>query len=461
MPIQVQQLPRQEHRLILSPRMQQAIHLLQVPTQELQTLIQKELVQNPLLEEIQVPPPDENLSAAAGADTPAPEGEVASEPPPSLPPAPARPIDREKEAFLQSLITRPQNLTEHLLQQLEIAALSEEDKEIGEAVIGNIDENGYLVEDIERIASGAGVEPARVESVLKMIQTFHPAGVGARDLRECLLIQLDAKGEIDPLAREIVDKHLDKLAERKYAQLARELRTIPARVQRAAEEITFLEPRPGRQFSHDQPQYVTPDIKLVKGKDDWQIIFNNEYLPRLRINRRYLKMLNDGDTPPETIDYIRRKLKGAKWFIDNIKQREATLRRIMEVLVSRQEGFLEKGAGHHAPLRMSEVAGEVGVHESTVSRAVSSKYVDTPRGVLPLKDFFSTAISTPGGRSVSSSNVKNLVKTMIADEDPDHPLSDQEIAERLSKRGMGIKRRTVAKYRTEMKIPPSHLRRRH
>lgn len=461
MSMQVQQLPRQEHRLILSPRMQQAIHLLQVPTQELQALIQKELVQNPLLEEVQVPPAREEQRDPAAAEDLAAADRAAGASDYSPPASSPRPIDREKEAFLQSLITRPRTLIEHLLQQLEITALSEEEKRIGEVIIGNIDENGYLTGTIGDISAAAGVDSARAERVLEMIQTFHPPGVGARDLRECLLLQLDAAGRTDPLAKEIVDKHLDMLAGKKYAPLARELGVSPARVRRAAEEITFLEPKPGRQFSDDRTQYVTPDLTLVRGEDGWNVVFNRDYLPRLRVNRRYLNLLKDGRTSAETADYIRRKLKGALWFIKNIRQREETLRRVMGVVIDRQHRFLERGAAHHSPMTMSEVAREVGVHESTVSRAVSGKYVDTPQGVFPLKHFFSSAVSSPGGDRVSSINVKNLLKEMVADENPESPLSDQEIADRLSVRGIGIKRRTVAKYRNEMKIPPSHLRRRY
>ena len=461
MSIQIQQVARQDQRIILSPRMQQAIHLLQVSTQELQALIQKELVQNPLLEEIQLAPPAPvSGESASPSESPSGPGEEWDRSSRSLGSGSARSSDdKEKEAFLESLITRPETLSEHLLQQLEITVLSPEDKEVGKIIIGNLDENGYLADSIANIARAAHVEPERAEEVLKMIQTLDPPGVGARDLRECLLVQMEALGMDDPQVREIVDKHLDKLAGKKYSLLARVLKTAPARIQKAAEAIMSLEPKPGRIFNSDQPQYIAPDITLVKKESGYQVVFNREYLPRLRVNRRYQELLNDAQTPPETIEYIRQKMKGAQWFISNIQQREETLRKIMDVIVTRQQGFLEKGIGNFVPMKMADVAQEVGVHESTVSRAVANKYVHTSQGVFPLKFFFSTALSTPAGKDdVSARNVKNLVAEMIGKEDPRRPLSDQEIVGVLAERGIRLSRRTVAKYRLEMKIAPSHLR---
>lgn len=477
MALEMQQLQRLEQRMVLSPQMQQAIYLLQVPLQELSTIIQQEMVQNPLLEE--APTGSEAPQAESGEETGlAPDnGELEfREEFDRLAKLDAdwkeyfrqnrsfrryHGLDEDKRQFLENSITKSETLSEHLLKQLSTSALSEVEKEIGESIIGNIDENGYLAVSLEEIARADGAEPEEVGAVLSAIQTFHPLGVGARDLKECLLIQIDSLELSDPLAREIVNKFIQELGSKKYPQIARALKTTPERVQQAAEFIATLEPKPGRMFSPDNTQYIAPDIYLEKAGDDYQIIFNKDYMPHLHISNRYRDLMNAERTDAETKRYIKEKVKAGLWLIKNIQLRQETLYRITEEIVKRQGRFLKGGIQYLRPLKMSEVASAVGIHESTVSRAVANKYIQTPQGILQLKYFFTTALPTPSGSDISSRKVKQIITHLIRDEDPHHPLSDQKISAILFKKGIKLARRTLAKYRKGLNILPSHLRKKY
>jgi len=475
MALEMQQLQRPEQRMVLTPQMQQAIHLLQLPLLELNTIIQQEMIRNPLLEEIDL------------RTEPTPEGEETDSPPDNGDLSFQEEFDRlaeldegwkeyfrqsasyfrsagpdeEKKKFLEDSITRGESLSEHLLSQLRFTILPPEDKKIGEIIIGDIDENGYLIVPIEEIAGQAGVERENAEAVLSVIQTFHPLGVGARDLKECLLIQIDSMEESNPLEKKIIEEHLEDLGKNKYPQIARALKTDIDKVQKAAELIGSLDPKPGRMFSPGDTLYITPDIRLEKVDDEYHIIFNSDYVPRLRINNKYRQLMNRGDTKPETKDYIREKVRAGLWLVKNIHLRQETLYKITREIIKRQRQFLDHGLSHLRPLKMSEVARIIGIHESTVSRAVANKYIQTPRGTFQLKYFFTTAIPTPAGHDLSSRNVKQVIARMIKEENRRRPLSDQEIVEILAKRGIKLARRTVAKYRNSLKIPSSHLRRKY
>ncbi len=474
MPLEMQQTMRVEQRMLLSPQMQQAIYLLQVPLQELGNIIQQEIVQNPLLEETRTEseetrtePDQQEPEVPAGEDLEFKEQfeRLAAEDDEwkeyfrqNRSYNRYRGLSEEKRKYLENLITRTETLSEHLLKQLHTASLSDREREIGEAIIGNIDENGYLSTSIEEIAATTGMDLEKTIQVLRFVQTFHPMGIGARDLRECLLIQINSLGYSVPLAQEIVEGFINELGAKKYPQIARALKTKPAKVQRAAEFISTLEPKPGRMFSSDNTQYITPDIYLEKVGDDYQIIFNNDYMPRLRISNHYRKLLESEETKEETKRYIKEKVTGGLWLIRNIHLRKATLHRITEEIVKRQRQFLDRGMAYLQPLKMSEVAEVVGIHESTVSRAVSNKYIQTPQGTFQLKYFFTAAFSTDSGEDISIQMVKESIIKLIRDEDSQNPLSDQEIVSTLAQQGIKLARRTVAKYRKALDILPSHFR---
>ena len=467
MPLEMQQRLRQEQRMVLSPQMQQAIHMLQVPLQELSNIIQQEIVENPLLEDNRTEPVAEEPPGPTEEDLEFKEKfeQLAAEDDEwkeyfrqNRTYNRYLGISQEKRDYLENSLTKTETLSEHLLKQLHTASLAEREREIGEAIIGNIDHNGYLSVPIEEIAATVGAEPEEADRVLSLIQAFHPLGIGARDLKECLLIQIDSLSYSVPLARDIVSGFINELGAKKYPQIARALKTKPSKVQRAAEFIATLEPKPGRMFSPDDTQYITPDIYLEKVEDDYQIVFNNDYMPHLRISNHYRKLLESEETKAETKQYIREKVTAGLWLIKNIHLRQATLYQITEEIVKRQKGFLDRGMSHLQPLKMSEVAEIVGIHESTVSRAVANKYIQTPQGTFQLKYFFTSALSTDSGDDVSIRMVKQAINDLIREEDPQNPLSDQEIVASLAERGIKLARRTVAKYRKALDILPSHFR---
>lgn len=458
--------------MILTPQMQQAIRFLQVPLLELQTIIRQEIVQNPLLEETQIQERPEE-------DNPSPEveeenGEVEFKEEfdrlveiddewreyfrQTQTRSRSGPAEEKLRKFLEDSITRQESLSEHLLKQLHLQILSDQEAKIGESIIGDIDENGYLTEPAEEIAREAGADLETTAKVIRLIQSFHPLGIGARDLRECLLIQIRNQLRSDPLAEKIIKYHLEELGRKKYPQIARALKTTPGKIQRAGEYISTLEPRPGRMFSPDETQYITPDIYLNKVEDDYQIILNDRYVPHLRINNKYRQLMEKDLTETSTKNYIREKVKAGLWLIKNIQLRQETLYKITEEIVKRQRPFLDRGLAYIQPLKMAEIAEVVGIHESTVSRAVANKYIQTPQGTFQLKYFFTTALPTSAGPEISSERVKETIARMIGGEDHLHPLSDQEIVEILNQQGIRLARRTVAKYRRLLKIPSSHQR---
>ncbi len=477
MALTLQQLARPEQRLVLSPQMQQAIFLLQVPLQELRTIIQQEMVQNPLLEERleqgepepeadeEGPPesvPEElefeaEIDRLAALDDEWKEYFFQDE---ASGPARYQAPDEETRRFLEESITRSETLAEHLLRQLNTSLATERERRIGGVIIGDIDSNGYLAEPLESIARQAGVEIGEAEAVLALIQSFHPPGVGARDLQECLLLQVRGRENPDPLAPEIIRRFLEDLSNHRYPQIAQALQVTPEEVQRAAEFIATLNPKPGMVFDPGQTAYITPDVFLEKDEeeDDYRIVFNRDYTPRLRISPRYRKLLSDPGTPEKTREYVREKLRGGLWLIRNISLRRQTLQRITEEIVRRQKDFFDRGLAHLRPLKMVEVAEAVGIHESTVSRAVANKYLQSPRGILPLRFFFTGSTTTSGGEEIAAPRLKQMLEEMIGKEDPRSPLSDRELAARLAERGITIARRTVAKYRNSLKIPSAHRR---
>lgn len=371
---------------------------------------------------------------------------------------PSRFTDDEEKPSLEAVLTRPEGLTTHLLWQIRTSDLAKEDHEIALQLIGNLDRNGYLCGSLEEIAQTCGRTVADVENVLFVIQGFDPPGVGARDLRECLMVQLAQLGMTEGLVAALVDRHLEKLEMRRYEIIAKEENVSIEEVYEAVREVKKLEPRPGRQFIDDPPIYVTPDIYVRKVGEDYVISLNETGMPRLRLNPRYRELLVNGkleELPNK--EYLQDRLRSAAWLIKSIHQRQQTIYKVTESIMKFQREFLDKGIGGLRPLVLRDVAGDVGMHESTISRVTTNKYVHTPQGIFELKFFFSSALKSGYGE-VSSESVKEKIRTLVGTEDPRKPMSDQAIVENLRKDGIDIARRTVAKYREMLNILSSSRR---
>lgn len=462
----------QQLQMILAPQLRQSLEMLQVPILELRTLIQRELEQNPTLEE--VPPEAERLEVSDEMSAPDDgkeldfdrEFEVLSKLDEEWREYffqdqqyhPYTPEDEEKRKYFFDSLTRKESLQEHLLRQLHLTELSEENLKLGELLVGSLDDDGYLRTPLEELASSAGVESARLADVLEVIHDLDPPGVGARDLRECLLLQLDRLGHGESLAANIVRHHMDELAARRFSDIAAALHVTPDKVQEAAKLIATLDPKPGRTYSGETAAYIEPEVIIEKVNGEYVVVLNDDPLPHLRISKQYRDLLNDPNMPPEVKSYVRERIRSGTFLMKSIHQRQRTIHRIATEIVRVQKDFLGHGITHLKPLTMAEIARAVGVHETTVSRAVAGKYVKTPQGTFEMKFFFTPGIRTADGQAVSNKTVKDMIAHMIATEDPDHPLSDQEIAQQLREKGIHIARRTVAKYRLFLRIAPSHLR---
>ncbi len=366
--------------------------------------------------------------------------------------------DEERRQFFFDSLVKEETLQQHLLEQVQSSDLSESDKQVAELIIGNIDERGFLQSSPEEIANNTGMDAADLTRVLEFVQTFHPIGVGSRDLQECLLIQLRRLGKEQSLEFRMVEKHMDDLGKRRFPEIARRLGTTSEMVQRAANFIATLDPKPGQIFAADPNNYVLPDVTVEKIGGDWNISLNGDQIPHLRISNTYKDLMSKDSNGTEVKDYIRDKIRSGKFLIKSIHQRQQTISNISHEIVARQKEFLEFGASALKPLTMVQIADAVGVHETTVSRAISGKYIATPHGVFDMKYFFTPGYQTAGGESMSNTSVKGAIAELVKVEDTKSPLSDKEIVEILSQRGIPIARRTVAKYRNELNILPSNMR---
>jgi len=467
----------QTQKLIMTPRLQQALKLLQVPTLELQQILKQEVLQNPLLEEVDEVTEQEDIDKEASADEQNNEE--------SDDPAEEDPIDwseylqdgsldrtyvppsESSVEFLEKVPATRTTLAESLLEQLHFLNLPAEHMKIAEFLVGSIDERGWLVTPVEEIAQALDRPLIEIENVLRLVQALEPAGVGARDLRECLLIQLDARGERDSLAWQMIHDHFDHLVNRRFPEIARLLKVSVLEVQEAADGIATLHPRPGTLVSAEDPKYVVPDLIVERVDDEYVVMLNDRNVPRLRISSAYGDVIAANKRKPgatdaekQTREYIQGKLASAKWLIQTIEQRRRTMIKVMNCIVREQREFFDKGIAFLRPLTLAAVARQIDMHESTVSRVCSGKYVQTPRGVFELKFFFSSGLATDDGEDVSARTAKNIIKGLIDEEDKMDPLSDQRIAELLHEKGLQIARRTVAKYREQMQILPARLRRR-
>ena len=461
--------------MVLAPQLRQSLEMLQAPVLELRTMIREELDKNPTLEEVSTETTPIEMEPGPGTATDdqksmdfRKEFEILARLDDEwrdyfFQEKEGRPFtsdDQERRDFLLESITQQESLQEHLLQQLALAELDEKDRALGEVIVGSINDDGYLTTGVEELAATAGADVQHMQDILAVVQDFDPPGVGARDLRECLLFQLDRLGKSESLAARMVSGHLEKLAGRKLQDIARALKVPVEDVQAAANFIATLDPKPGRIYSAENSPYVTPEVVVKKVDDKYVVLMNDDDLPRLRISKYYRSLMNDADTGREVRDYIQERVRSSAFLIRSIHQRQNTIFRIASEIVRVQADFLENGISHLKPLTMAEVAGAVGLHETTISRAVASKHMQTPQGVFEMKYFFTPGLRTDDGNVVSNKTVKDAIQTLVEGEDPSSPLSDQEILETLTKRGIQIARRPVAKYRIALKIPPSHMRRR-
>jgi RNA polymerase sigma-54 factor len=468
------QTTRQVQQLILAPQLRQSLEMLQVPVLELQTLIQNEIQQNPTLEEeysdandrVEVEPMSEPQDDAA------PEGDVDEQLEAltklddewreyyqqSRSATTFSADDAARRQFFLDSVSQPESLQEHLLSQLKLAGLVGDDYQLGELLLGNINDDGYLTVSIEELRDTTGFEEVHIRRMLSFIQEFEPPGVGARDLGECLLLQLRRIGMGDELEARIVEDHLKALAGHKYTEIARCLKETPEAIQQAANFIATLEPKPGRSFESTSTTYVLPEVIVQKQNGEFTVQLNSDQIPHLRISNHYRKLLSDPGSSREVKDYVRGKIKAGEFLIKSIDQRQETIARIAREIILVQEEFLEHGVSHLRPLTMAEIANKLGIHETTVSRAIASKYMQTPRGVFEMKYFFTPGFKTADGKDISNKTIKDTIVQLVQAEDATSPLSDQQMVDILKEKGMKVARRTIAKYREELKILPSHLR---
>jgi RNA polymerase sigma-54 factor len=366
--------------------------------------------------------------------------------------------DEEKRQFMFDSLVSSTSLQEMLMEQVRESGLPEEDLPIAETIIGNIDEYGYLKAAIEEMAATTGATPDKLLEVLKGIQKFDPPGVAARDLRECLMLQMERVGRTHTLEYRIVSEFMEALGKRRIPEIARGTGVEVDEVQDAMEAIARYEPRPGRAFLPDNEQYILPEVFVRRMGDEFVVSTNNEHIPHLRISNTYKDLMAQAENSGEVRNYIREKIRAGKFLIKSLQQRQQTILNIAKEIVHRQHEFLEKGVAFLKPMTMVQVAEVVGVHETTVSRAVSGKYIQTPQGIFEMKYFFTAGIQTSSGNGLSNTSVKDMIDEIFKREDPSKPLSDQEVVRMLQEKGIVIARRTVAKYRTELNILPSNLR---
>jgi RNA polymerase sigma-54 factor len=462
-------------KLIMTPSLQQAIKLLQLSKLELQEVLNQELLENPLLEETA----EETKSEEGEAQETKTETEEEAK-------AAEAPKEKDKDSFdeidydayfqdyieygynprmseeheefpIENTLTRPPNLTDHLTWQLAMSDASPRIKEIGQFIIGNIDEDGYLRATNEEIMTAGGYSADEVLEAIRVIQVLDPIGVGARDLRECLLLQLEFLEVDDALVETIIRDHWDMFMQRHFVQLSKALGIDMKTLEGIVEIIKHLDPKPGRKYSNERAIYVEPDVYVQKVGDEYVIVLNEDGMPKLRINGSYRAMLNSMDSKRdgETVNYIKDKIRSAVWLIKSLDQRQRTIYKVAESIVKHQREFLEKGIDYLRPLVLRDVADDIQMHESTVSRVVSNKYMHTPRGLFLMKYFFHSGIDSDTGEDISSLTVKKKIQSYIDSEDPRKPLSDSKIMKILNDAGINIARRTVAKYRDELNIPSS------
>lgn len=467
MALETKLLLKTTQKLVMTAMLQQAIKLLPLSRLELIQKVQQEILENPLLEE---------LATQEMSDTVLTTEELSQEAPEE-----AEESAVDWEAYLQDFNSNPDyaasagkeipslettlksetSLSEHLLWQLSLSVHDELDRQIGTYLIGNIDDDGYLQCQTEEVATVFGVHEAQVHAVLEVVQSFDPPGVGAHDLQESLLLQLHHLEMDDALASKIVQQYLFQLDERYFQKIARALGVTIQDVVAAVGLIRTLDPKPGSRFNSPRVEYIVPDIIVVKVDDDYQVVLNEDGMPRLRINALYQNILRQHDgMQSDTKEYLEDKFRSAVWLMKSVEQRRQTLLRVTKSLCKFQREFLDKGLAYLKPLVLKDVADDIGMHESTVSRVTTNKYVYTPQGVFELKFFFHSGLESFEGDAMSSVSVKDIIRKAVVAEDTRRPLTDQQLMLILEDKGVKIARRTIAKYRQELRIPPASRRKR-
>lgn len=475
MELQLRQGLRLTQQLIMTPQLQMAIKLLQLNRLELVDMVSQELEQNPALEEA----PEETVSDELLPDAVEPE---AAETPPAQEVTIDENINNDVDwsnymdeynssgrthfeseerntPQFEAFIAKKESLNDHLLWQLLMTIPTKEVETIGSLIIGNLNKDGYLEISVEEIALTGNFDAAKVEEILLLLQTFNPIGVCARDLSECLLIQTRRLGIEDPIIIAIITDHIKHLENKNYKEITRALKISIKDVVQAVDFIKALEPKPGREFSDEEPQYINPDIFVYKYEEDFVILLNDDGMPRLRINPYYKKAMNRGEKiTGKAKEYLQEKMRSAVWLIRSIHQRQKTIYRVTESILKFQRDFFEKGIAFLKPMVLRDVAQDIEMHESTISRVTTNKYVFTPQGIFELKYFFNSSISRIHGEAMASASVQDKIKRIIQNEDPKKPLSDDKIAKILNDSDINIARRTVAKYREVLGLLSSNKR---
>lgn len=487
--------PRLALQQVLAPQLQQSLALLQAPVLELRALVASELAQNPVLEEMSDGEGNTKLTedgeiAAPEFDPAEPPADVkfdpATEKPSQQPvddfqaeferlaqvdqewrdhftqtnlPLRSREDDEERRQYMFDSLVADTSLQEILLEQVRMSDLDEQDQKLAELIVGNIDDYGYLAVNLEELTATTGIAHDRLATILAAVQAFHPPGVGARDLRECLLLQLERQQRQTSLEYRMVRDCMDAVGRRRIPEISRKLGATLDEVQEAFQRLAHLDPRPGRAFLPDRNQYVVPEVFVQADGDGFTVSTSEDHIPRLRISNLYKDLMAQSNSSTEVRDYIRDKIRAGKFLIKSLHQRQQTILNIAKEIVHRQHEFMAGGVAHLKPLTMVQVAEVVGVHETTVSRAVSGKYMQTPQGIFEMKYFFTSGLHSASGQDVSNTSVKDMLAELIRNEDTTKPLSDEELVRMIASQGVQIARRTVAKYRGELNILPSHLRR--
>lgn len=464
--------------LVITPQLQQAIKLLQMSRMELESAVRSELEENPILEEAETLK-EEDLQRTKEAAT---EVDHTETPDQQNIQDPQKQDEFEWESYIEAnqkppqsgmagseeimnyenVITASQTLHDHLYWQVKMNGFSEEEERAADALIGAIDDDGYIKVPLEQIAEEEKVDLSLLEDTLTLIHEFDPPGVGARDLQECLLIQARHMEEDTHDLVTLIKNHVKDLEKKNYEAIAKALNRDVEDIVEICKIIYAMDPKPGRAFVSSDTHYVTPDVYVYKVGDDYVVSLNEDGLPRLKISNFYKNMLKGGKTTGDkTQDYIQEKLRSAVWLIKSIHQRQRTIYKVTESIVKHQREFFEKGSEHLKPMVLRDIANDIGMHESTVSRVTTAKYVHTPQGIYELKYFFNSGISSSDGDSLASESVKIKIKDLVSKEDPKNPLSDQKIVDLLKVEGIQIARRTVAKYRDMLKILPSSQRKKY
>ena len=451
----------QTQKLVMTPELIQAIQILQFNTQELDAFVQEQLLVNPVLEADQGGKTEEDPEEEKKEKLDWKEF-IRNGSYDDISYRSYRNKDEDRQDSFERYVSNEVTLPEHLMFQYQFATVDKGCRRVGRYIIESLDENGYLTQTTDEIAQATGVDEAKVDHALDIIHSFDPAGVGARDLAECLRLQLEAKGELTEQMNDILSNHLEDIAGNRLSAVAKATGMTVLQVQQAADIIRTLEPKPGRQFASEmETKYIIPDVIVDKIEDEYVVIINESSTPHLTVSSYYRNLLHEADKDKQLADYLSERVSSANWLIKSIEQRKQTIFNVVTAVVKYQREFFDKGSKYLKTLTLKDIADELGIHESTVSRSIHGKYLQCPRGVYEIKYFFSAGVSDQVGEGISSNSIKEFIKEIIDSEDKHKPYSDQAMVEKLEEEGFNISRRTVAKYRDELGILSSSKRKRY